>query len=152
MDDLMTEKRTILQSAINDELKYNNILKTHQELNDKLCAEIKERKIKKFNKDKKDKADGTVYHWRIDEPQDQPSHSTVPKRTDGKPSRGPPMHSDQLSTSSASSNSSNFLFRTNNQRGRGGSGRNGGPGGGKKRGGYYRNPIQTRSHSQNPRD
>lgn len=64
MDNTIKDKHTALQIAVNDDGIFNELMKTNQALQDKLSTEIKELKIKKFNQDKKDKAEDKVYFWR----------------------------------------------------------------------------------------
>jgi hypothetical protein len=60
MDNTIKDKLTALQTVVNDDGIFNELMKTYQALQDKLSTEIKELKIKKFNQEKKDKADAMV--------------------------------------------------------------------------------------------
>lgn len=107
MDNTIKDKRTALQIAVNDDGIFNELMKTNQALQDKLSTEIKELKIKKFNQDKKDKAEDKVYFWRNpDKGGPAPPHGR--RRSDDTYFDPPP--SDQHSTTSASSASSGSFF------------------------------------------
>ncbi|XP_029555187.1 uncharacterized protein LOC115153739 [Salmo trutta] len=120
MDNTIKDKRTALQIAVNDDGIFNELMKTNQALQDKLSTEIKELKIKKFNQDKKDKAEDKVYFWRNpDKGGPAPLHGR--RRRDD--TYFDPPRSDQHSTTSASSASSgSFLFneRPGQRKGAGG--------------------------------
>ncbi|KAL7406196.1 hypothetical protein ABVT39_015110 [Epinephelus coioides] len=78
---------------------FNNILKANEEMKEKLSKEIKEMKIKKFNRDKQDAREGNIYHWR------NPERS--PKRRPAGHQQTDQFSSDQLSSASSSSFLSN---------------------------------------------
>ncbi|XP_052379520.1 uncharacterized protein LOC127931352 [Oncorhynchus keta] len=104
MDNTIKDKCTALQIAVNDDGIFNELMKTNQAL---LSTEIKELKIKKFNQDKKDKAEDKVYFWRNPD-KGSPVHPLHGRRRRDVAYFYPPQ-SDQRSTISASSASS-FLF------------------------------------------
>ena len=121
LDATIDEQRTTLKNALKDEKRFTEIMKTHRELNDKLSSETKERKIKKFNKHKKESMEGSIYYWRNQEP--PPDESTLSNTHRGGRSTQrqlPLADYDHRSTSASSSTSSaGFYQRTHNQRGRG---------------------------------
>lgn len=53
-----------LRLTLSNDIIFDGILKANQEMQDKLSIEIKEMKIKKFKRDKRDSSEGNVYHWR----------------------------------------------------------------------------------------
>eukprot|EP00063_Salmo_salar_P067205 XP_014042040.1 PREDICTED: uncharacterized protein LOC106595186 [Salmo salar] len=122
MDNTIKDKRTALQIAVNDDVIFNELMRTNQALPDKLSTEIKELKIKKFNQDKKDKAEDKVYFWRNPDRGGPAPPLHVRRRRDDTYFDPPP--SDQHSTTSASSASSGrFLFNERLGRRKGAGGR-----------------------------
>lgn len=154
MDNTIKDKRTALQIAVNDDGIFNELMKTNQALQDKLSTEIKELKIKKFNQDKKDKAEDKVYFWRNpDKGRPAPLHGR--RRRDD--TYFDPHPSDQHSTTSASSASSgSFLFneRLGQRKGAGGRRhahrRDAAPDGVRRN--DYQRQRRPFTRSQNPRD
>lgn len=96
LDGLITEKKKLLSKTIKNQTQFNELLKQNQELEDKLAKETKERKIRKFNRDKKDAMENNIYHWRNPERKMRKRRPMM---------RQPPEYfsSDQLSSASSSS-------------------------------------------------
>lgn len=103
--DAAIERMTVsLRDSIQNETERNQVLKANEENQEKLSKEIREIKIKKFNRDKKDCAEGNVYYWRNPERKSRPrSQRTVHSRGD--------FHStlDNLSSDLSTASSSSFL-------------------------------------------
>ncbi|KAK7912571.1 hypothetical protein WMY93_012782 [Mugilogobius chulae] len=102
LDNQIDEKKSaLLEMAPNDD-KIKEVLKANEEMQKKLAKEIKETKIRKFNRDKKDALEGKIYLWRSTEKRQNRS-----QRED--------LSSDQLSTASSSSFLSNTSMYERNK-------------------------------------
>lgn len=118
IDATITAKITSLNDSIQNETERNDILKNNEEQMKKLSNDIKEIKIKKFNRDKKDLSEGNVYYWR------NPERRTRPRSLRKVRPRGD-LHStlDNSSDMSTTSSSSFLISRPHvtaqQQRGRG---------------------------------
>lgn len=64
LDEAISEKKKLLSKTFKNQGHYKDLLKQNQELEEELAKEIKERKIRKFNRDKKDMMENNIYRWR----------------------------------------------------------------------------------------
>lgn len=103
LDKQIALKKQELKQTLKDDKKLNTILKTNKDVQEKLATEIKERKIKKFNLDKKETEAGRVYNWRIPEEQQHQQRRRFRRQT------GPAGLLDPPSTSISSFSSNDFL-------------------------------------------
>ena len=97
-------------------------MKTNQALQDKLSTEIKELKIKKFNQDKKDKAEDKGYFWRNSD-KGGPAPPLHDRRRRDAASFCPPPSAQRSSTTVSSASSGTFLSNERLDRRKGAGGR-----------------------------
>lgn len=104
LDKKIEEHKQMLSETIKNKENLEEILKQTQELQESLTKEIKEEKIKKFNKDKKDSMEGNIYNWRNPKWIDRPRTRYTRTRFDAGQSQqlNRFSSSDQLSSASSS--------------------------------------------------